>query len=222
MTHTNLKITAVILTVGAIALFVPSPVQAGGWGVSVTPGGVGFSYGGRHGHVYVGPGPVYYNAPYYAPYYGPYYPRSYGPYYPSWNPVERRDVFEDGYMAPDGTVHEETTVEDRHSSYYSPGRNEAITPPRTTVRRDYGPGYAESQERTSWIGADGRPHSTTITRTTTEDPWGNTQTDTHVSLKNKKDPGTTQGETAVESAPQKLPEKKPLIKPNSVPQTGNE
>ncbi|MCA9447918.1 MAG: hypothetical protein KC931_12445 [Candidatus Omnitrophica bacterium] len=83
------------------------------------------------------------------------------------------------------TRHSETTVEDRHRSFYSPGRNEAITEPETEVYRERGPGYERTTERTEWIGADGRPHSTTIDRTTTEDPYGNTHTDTHVDLKQK-------------------------------------
>lgn len=107
-------------------------------------------------------------------------------YYPVYNPIVRRDVYEDGHAHYDGTVHTDTLVEDRHASYYSPGRNEAITRPRTTVRRRRGLGVNQEQERTSWIGADGRPHSTTITRTTTRDPWGNSHTDTQVTLKNRQ------------------------------------
>jgi len=106
-------------------------------------------------------------------------------YYPTYNPVVERDVYYDGHYHRDGTYHDEQTVEDRHASYYSPGRNEAITPPRTTVQESYGPGYNAEREKTSWIGADGRPHSTTIDRVTTVDPWGNTQTDTHVTLKKR-------------------------------------
>jgi hypothetical protein len=186
MKNTNLtKTFTIALAIGSLACFIPEGAQAGSWGLSLTPGGVGVSYGGRHGSVYVGPAPVYYDT-------GNYYPTYRRSYYPTWNPVERRDIQEGGYYAPDGTYHGGTTVEDRHSSYYSPGRNDAITPPRTTVNRHYGPGYVENQERTSWIGADGRPHSTTVTETTTQDPWGNTHTDTHVSLKNKKGSSETQ------------------------------
>lgn len=118
-------------------------------------------------------------------------------YYPVYNPVVERDVYHDGHGHYDGTVHTDTLVEDRHASYYSPGRNEAITRPRTTVRRRGGLGFDQEQERTSWIGADGRPHSTTITRTTTQDPWGNSHTDTQVTLKNKQgSEGSSEAETS--------------------------
>lgn len=113
--------------------------------------------------------------------------RGYYPVYRPHNPVVRRDYYgREGY-APDGTYHQEDKVVDRHSSYYSPGRNQAITKPRTTVRSwSDGAGQTTTRERTSWIGADGRPHSTTITRDTSEDPWGNTHTDTHVDLRRAK------------------------------------
>ncbi len=110
-------------------------------------------------------------------------------YYPSYRPynpvIERKTYGQEGY-APDGTYQSEGVVEDRHSSYYSPGRNEAITRPRTTVESwNYGPGMNSTRERTTWIGSDGRPHSTTIDRNTQMDPWGNVRTDTHVELKRR-------------------------------------
>ncbi|EKD40319.1 MAG: hypothetical protein ACD_75C00093G0002 [uncultured bacterium] len=115
-----------------------------------------------------------------------YYPR-YSPHYRHYNPVVRRDYHSSEGYAPDGTYHEEDTVVDRHSSYYSRGRNEAITRPRTTVKSwSEQPGQETTREKTTWIGADGRPHSTTITRDTTEDQWGNTHTETHVDLRKVK------------------------------------
>jgi hypothetical protein len=183
--------------------------QADDWGVHVSPGGWGFHYGSGSGHINIESGPRYYYGPrpvYVAPPPPGYYYRGSGPYYPNYNPVVRRDVDGGTYYAPDGTVHSEETVEDRHSSYYSPGRNEAITPPRTSTSYHYGPdGSYHTRERTTWIGADGRPHSTTIDQNTSQDIWGNTHTDTHVSLKNKK---TSEG--AVEepsSATQLMPKK---------------
>ncbi len=111
-----------------------------------------------------------------------YYPR-----YRHYNPVVRRDYSSSERYRPDGTYHEEDKVVDRHSSYYSPGRNEAVTRPRTTVKSwSSSPSQSTTQEKTSWIGADGRPHSTTITRDTTVDPWGNSHTDTHVALRKAK------------------------------------
>jgi len=111
-----------------------------------------------------------------------YYPR-----YRQYNPVVRRDYYSSERYRPDGTYHEEDKVVDRHSSYYSPGRNEAITRPRTTVESwGSSPSQRTTQEKTSWVGADGRPHSTTITRDTTVDPWGNSHTDTHVALRKVK------------------------------------
>lgn len=113
--------------------------------------------------------------------------RGYYPQYRRHNPVVRRDYYgREGY-APDGTYHEEDKVVDRHSSYYSPGRNQAVTQPRTTVRSwSDGAGQTTTREKTTWIGADGRPHSTTVTRDTSEDRWGNTHTDTHVDLRRAK------------------------------------
>ncbi|KJS03018.1 MAG: hypothetical protein VR65_01800 [Desulfobulbaceae bacterium BRH_c16a] len=123
------------------------------------------------------------------------YNRGYYPtyrYYPQYryrakNPVVRRDYHSTEQYAPDGTIHEEETVVDRHSSYYSRGRNEAITRPRTTVKSwSNKPGQETTREKTTWIGADGRPHSTTVTRDTSVDRWGNTRTDTYVNLKKAK------------------------------------
>lgn len=182
--------------------------QAGDWGVHVSPGGWGFHYGSGSGHVHIESGPRYYHRP--APVYvappRSYYYRGPGRYYPSYNPVVRRDVSGGTHYAPDGTVHSEDTVEDRHSSYYSPGRNEAITAPRTTTTRHYHPdGSYHTRERTTWIGADGRPHSTTIDRNTSQDIWGNTHTDTHVTLKNKKtsDTSAKQPSSATKLMPKK-------------------
>ncbi|WP_154724899.1 hypothetical protein [Candidatus Contendibacter odensensis] len=105
-------------------------------------------------------------------------------YYPDYNPTVRRDYYSSEGYAPDGTYHSEDIVEDKRASYYSPGRNKAITRPRTTVeswRNE--PGQQTTRERTSWIGADGKPHSTTIERNEITDPDGNSHTDTHVTLK---------------------------------------
>ncbi|MDG4554208.1 MAG: hypothetical protein P9E24_08165 [Candidatus Competibacter sp.] len=111
-------------------------------------------------------------------------------YYPEYNPVVRRDYHGDGGYAPDGTYHSTYVEEDRHASYYAPGRNRAITRPRTTVETwDEGPGRQTTRRRTSWIGADGRPHSTTIDSTTTMDGYGNSHTDTHVTLKRAQSSG---------------------------------
>ena len=118
-----------------------------------------------------------------------YYPYYYTPYYGPRhsNPVVRRDRYDSGDYAPDGTYHSESVVEDRHRSYYSPGRNQAITRPRTTVDSwSEAPGQVTTQQKTSWIGADGRRHSTTVTRDTTVDAWGNTHTDTQVNLRKAK------------------------------------
>lgn len=120
--------------------------------------------------------------------YRDYYPRYY-PYsgYRHYNPVVRRDRYRSGEYAPDGSYHSESVVEDRHRSYYSPGRNQAITKPRTRVETwSEAPGQVTTQEKTSWIGADGRPHSTTVTRDTTVDRWGNTHTNTQVNLRKAK------------------------------------
>jgi hypothetical protein len=183
--------------------------EAGDWGVHVSPGGWGVHYGSGSGHVNIESGPRYYHAPrpvYVTPPHRGNYYRGSRRYYPSYNPVVRRDVGGGTYYAPDGTAHSEQTVEDRHSSYYSPGRNEAITAPRTSTTRHYGPdGSYHTRERTTWIGADGRPHSTTIDENTSQDIWGNTHTDTHVSLKNKK---TSDGAQKQPSSATKLMPKK--------------
>ena len=165
--HTAPINTGVLAVALGIGLMVPMAAHAGRWSFSINvPGQVYWHHS---------PNRVYYHNGYYPGY-----------YYPNYNPVVERDVYDDGHFHGDGTYHGERTVEDRHDSFYSPGRNEAITRPRTTVERYGGPGYANERERTSWIGSDGRPHSTTVDRVTTVDPWGNTQTDTHVTLKNKK------------------------------------
>jgi hypothetical protein len=110
-------------------------------------------------------------------------------YYPDYNPTVRRDYYSNGGYEPDGTYYSEEVEEDRHASYYSPGRNQAITRPRTTVEswREE-PGQQTTRERTSWIGADGKPHSTTIESNTTTDPDGNSHTDMRVILKRAKRP----------------------------------
>lgn len=110
-----------------------------------------------------------------------YYPR-----YRRYNPVVRSDYYSQDRYGWDGSYHSEDVTEDRRASYYSRGRNEAITRPRTTVESwRESPNRTVTRERTSWIGADGRPHSTTIDRETTVDRWGDTHTDTHVMLKKK-------------------------------------
>jgi hypothetical protein len=166
MKNKNTKVLAVLglLTAGMVVVgSAPKSAQAGDWSFSI---GVPF-------HQYYVQPPCYHH-----------YPVGWD-YYPVYNPVLDRDVYRDGYIDYRGNAHSNQTVEDRHASYYSPGRNEAITEPVTSVDRSYGPGYARERERTSWIGSDGLPHSTTINRTTTRDPWGNTHTDTGVTLKSK-------------------------------------
>ncbi|MFZ4791562.1 MAG: hypothetical protein ACOYMW_11845 [Candidatus Competibacteraceae bacterium] len=116
-------------------------------------------------------------------YYPDYDPPARG-YYRGHNPTVRRDYYSNGDYAPDGTYHSEDTVENRRASYYSPGRNRAITRPQTTVDSwSEGEGQQTTRERTSWIGADGKPHSTTIEKDTTTDSEGNTHTDTSVTLR---------------------------------------
>ena len=185
-----------------LALFVCAPALAARVGFHVGTGGIGFGYRGHNTDVYVGT-PYYAPAPYgyrygYNEYVAPYrvYLHGGGGYYPNWNPVERRDIQYREDVDRRGNVHSESTVEDRHSSYYSPGRNEAITPPQRRVGRDW---RGNEIDRTTWIGADGQPHSTTIRRNTQVDPWGNTHTDTHVDLKKK--PGE---EVAEDQKPSKL------------------
>ena len=158
-----LGILAVSLGIG---LAPSTPARAGDWSFSISV----------PGYYYWCEDPYWVYDPGYAPVWD---------YYPNYNPVIERDVYYNGHRHHDGTHHSERTVEDRRASYYSPGRNEAITPPRTTVEEYGGPGFHRDRERTSWIGADGRPHSTTIDRVTTVDPWGNSHTDTHVTLKNR-------------------------------------
>lgn len=116
------------------------------------------------------------------------YGRGYYPYYRQhYNPVVRRDYHSREQYAPDGTRHQEDVVEDKQSSYYSPGRNHAITRPRTKVESwSEEPGQQTTREKTKWIGADGRPHSTTVTRDTTVDAYGDTHTNTHVELRKAK------------------------------------
>jgi hypothetical protein len=109
-------------------------------------------------------------------------------YYPDYrsrkNPVVDTDEYWEEEYAPDGTYHSEEVTEDRHQSYYSPGRQEAVTPPNTTEDAwTYGDGTVKSREKTTWIGSDGRYHSTTINRTTQMDDEGNTHTRTQVDLK---------------------------------------
>ncbi|MCA9447007.1 MAG: hypothetical protein KC931_07820 [Candidatus Omnitrophica bacterium] len=182
----------------------------GDWGVFVGPDGqLGFSYNDNKHDIHVDTrdqyrnyddyrynDPGYYDRNYtygnrYEPSGRTYYHSDNQSYYPNYqprNPVVRRDVTDRGYYRADGTYHSDRTVEDRRASSYSPGRNIAVTKPRTTVTHSYGPdGSWNTREKTSWIGADGRPHSTTVDRQTTQDIWGNTHTDTHVTLKKKGD-----------------------------------
>jgi hypothetical protein len=179
-------------------LFIISPSSAGDWSISF--------WGGSPFYMAPAPPvmPVYprHGSDYdYYEYEG--YPErplgsDYYPVYTPMNPVMNRQYSEQEGYAPDGTYHREGVVEDRHSSYYSPGRNEAITRPQTTVENwNYAPGMNMNRERTTWIGADGRPHSTTVDRDTYTDPYGNTQTDTHVGLKR-----APQGQTVPQREPQ--------------------
>jgi len=190
------KGAAILIAAMATVPFLPSMSQARDWNSSFRvpfyrsyrPGRAPYRYYGQRG---------YYRG---------------NDYYPIYNPVVDRDVYRSGNYRWDGTHQSETLVEDRHASYYSPGRNEAITPPRTSTSQSYGPGYQQTRERTSWIGADRRPHSTTITRTTTQDYWGNTQTDTHVSLKNKREAQTSK------PTPQKVEPARNTSTPHKAPQ----
>jgi len=194
---------------GAVLMFLaasPTPALAGDWSFSFSSGshrGHGLDYRSGHrrhrGHHYrdgfriaLNPRIVYRSFHYY-PRYQPVFYR----HHDFRNPVYRRDVYRDGHYNYDGTHHSERVTEDRHRSYYSPGRNHAITPPRTRVVREHGPGYVQERERTSWIGADGRPHSTTVERTTTKDRWGDTHTDTHVDLRNTRPPSQQQVSTVL-------------------------
>jgi hypothetical protein len=180
-----------------IILMFSTGAWGGDWSISL--------WGGSPFYIYPAPPPRY-------PVYGPamdydYYEYEGSPgnapgvdYYPTYrpyNPVVERNQYGQGGYAPDGTYHGEDIVEDRHSSYYSPGRNEAITRPRTTVESwNYGPAMNNTRERTTWIGSDGRPHSTTIDRNTQMDPWGNTRTDTHIDLKRRPGGNPFQGQPA--------------------------
>lgn len=101
-------------------------------------------------------------------------------FYPYWNPVRSANSYGGGYVAPDGSLHTDRTVEKRHWSYYNPGRNYAITRPETSIQSDAGLDYSWDREHTRWIGADGQPHGTIIDRTTYYDPWGNTHTESEV------------------------------------------
>lgn len=188
----RISLAALVLTVVAAGIG-PNTAQAGDWSISI--------WGGTP--YYVQPGPPY------TYYYHEGYPRyrygrgyDYYPYYRQRNPVVTRDYYREGGYAPDGSYHSEDVVEDRRASYFSPGRNQAITPPRTSVQTwNQGPWGSRTRERTSWIGADGRPHSTTIDRVTTQDPYGNTHTDTYVELKNKAVSGGSGGGGAVSELP---------------------
>jgi len=205
----NLRITSTLFCAGLLVLMASPAAFAGDWGVHLSPHGWGFHYGDRDSHISIDTTPHYYR-PRPRPHPYPVYqqPRRYypsGPYYPYYNPVVRRDVEEGGVVAPDGTVHSETRVEDRHASYYSPGRNEAVTRPETTITRRLGPdGQWRTIEHTRWIGADGKPHSTTVERETVQDIWGNTHTDTDVTLKSTaSDKGGRQTKSGKNASPQK-------------------
>lgn len=180
-----------VLVIASIPLggwLIPTTSHAGDWSIN--------AWGGDSG--YYSPAPRYYNYNYG---YGYRQNRGYYPQYRPYNPVVRRDYYSEGGYAPDGTYHSEDVVEDRRASYYSPGRNQAVTPPRTSVQTwNQGPNRQTTRERTSWIGADGRPHSTTIDRTTSQDRWGNTHTDTHVTLKKKPAGGKTSGTSSSQAS----------------------
>lgn len=103
------------------------------------------------------------------------------------NPTVELDYKSTEQYDADGTYHSEDVEEDRRASFYSPGRNEAITKPETVVESwSEDPGVETTVEQTSWIGADNRPHSTTVESTTTTDEDGNSHTDTNVTLKSKR------------------------------------
>jgi hypothetical protein len=188
------------VSVSSVLFLFVGTARADDWGFSINPGGLGFYIGDddhhhNHGH-HGGYGGYYYNVVprVYTPSPNYYYQRP-GGYYPSYNPTVRRDFYGNTSWAPDGTVHQENVSEDRRASYYSPGRNEAITKPQTTVTQEYGPyGHNRTVERTTWIGADGLPHSTTVDRHTHTDPWGNSRTDTNVTLKSKNNENAPKGD----------------------------
>lgn len=218
-------IVLVFLSLQLVLCTMVHNAYADDWGFFLSPGSWGVTYNSNdhddHHHRYAPP-PAYV-APMPPPppprpiVYPPAYPQPYsgGGYYPTYNPnpIVRRDVSAGGYYAPDGTWHSETKVEDRKASYYSPGRNEAITPPRTTVIQQQGPdGSWVSSEKTTWIGADGRPHSTTVDKVTSQDIWGNTHTDTHVTLK-KKPAGSSTGQSGQSGSGQATPQASPQAAP---------
>jgi len=203
------SITRFFVCLGLCGFMAIPAFADGDWGFFLGPGGAGFSYHDDDSHIRIDTRPRHYYRP------APAYPntRHYyhggGRYYPSYNPnpVVRRDVVDRGYYDQYGNFHSDTTVEDRRASYYSPGRNQAITRPQTTVTHSYGPdGTWRKQEHTSWIGADGRPHSTTVQENTSTDIWGNTHTDRHVTLKRKK---SAEGGESQEAKPDKGAKKLP-------------
>jgi hypothetical protein len=198
-TRTATKLTgfglAGLLVAGMLA-FIPQRAQADNFGISFGysdnnyrgeslrySGYYNTGFGYHHSPSYIRvrdryprrPSVRYYQRPTYNRHRG-LYPR-YG-----YNPVVRRDVDYDRHYSWDGTKHTERYVEDKHRSYYSPGREHAITPPKTRVYRERGRDYEVEKERTTWIGADGRPHGSEVEKITTVDPWGDSHTDTHVRL----------------------------------------
>lgn len=192
------RIPAVLL----LTLVITPMAWGGEWSISLFGGGASFNlFPGPPPPRYqvYGPPPVGYDYYEYEGYPGGPVNPGYYPVYPRpYNPVVEQNVYNKEGVAPDGTYHEEGVVEDRHSSYYSPGRNYAITRPQTTVETwNYGPGATTTRERTTWIGADGRPHSTTVDRNTQADPWGNTRTDTHVELKRRPGGAPFNGQPSV-------------------------
>lgn len=115
---------------------------------------------------------------------GEYVGSDYYPYYPGSNPVVSQSGWDAAYEESDGSIREEQVTEERHQSYYSPGRNVAVSRPRTTVNAySPAPGHTRTIEQTSWRGADGKPHSTTVRRVTQSTPAGETFEQTHVTLK---------------------------------------
>jgi hypothetical protein len=191
------RIALVAAGVGIAAFLMPPTASAADWGFSLDV--PFFGVRAHDGRYYYDNDPyVYRDYPYRTHPYRPYY-------YPYRNPVVDRDVDVEAHGGPAGTIHSQRTTEDRHRSYYNPGRNQAITEPRTSVERDYGPGYERTRERTTWIGADGQPHSTTINRTTTQDPYGDTHTETHVDLKSKDGADTDRGDRAPNESAQPKP-----------------
>lgn len=194
---------AVVALVVCLGLGIGGVAQAGNWGFSIGNHGLGIGYGsghhghGHHGHGYGhgyghGWGGYGYGHGYYAP--TPYYNHGYGysgtggwngnSYYPRHNPnpVVRRNQ-----MSYDNPWSSGFVTEDRRASYYSPGRNQAVTPPQTNVYQQRLPdGSLRTNENTSWIGADGRPHSTNVDRVQTYGADGRLYENTHVELKKKQ------------------------------------